>query len=136
MLDRHSQHHGWRARQWWDRLPVLDDVDREALVVPPLPAVSEVMSGLVEVEGTAARLAGLYRVALPRAHVSYRTHRKLADRVADGSVLRTLRIVDSDVIRDWTEGEAALQSLLISPDLVEQAASTVAKLEVLLSDRW
>jgi hypothetical protein len=34
-LDRHAQHAAWRAAQWWDRLPVLAQVDREALVVAP-----------------------------------------------------------------------------------------------------
>jgi len=137
MLDRHSQHHAWRARQWWDRLPVLDDVDREGLVVQPTPAVGAVMAELTkltELQGTAIRLAGLYRVALARVHVSYRAHRKLADEVADSSTVRTLEIVRRDVVRDWTEGEAALQSLLISRESVDGAASTVARLELLVSN--
>jgi hypothetical protein len=33
-LDRHSQHAAWRAQQWWDRLPVLAQIDRDALVTP------------------------------------------------------------------------------------------------------
>lgn len=133
MLDRHSQHHAWRARQWWDRLPVLDDVDREGLVVEPSPAVGAVMAELTQLLGTAIRLAGLYRVAMARVHVSYRDHRKLAGEVADSSIVRTLEIVGRDVVRDWTEGEAALQSLLISTESVDGAASTVARLELLLS---
>jgi hypothetical protein len=36
-LDRHSQHAAWRAAQWWDRLPVLAQVDRDALVAPSRP---------------------------------------------------------------------------------------------------
>lgn len=133
MLDRHSQHHAWRARQWWDRLPVLDDVDREGLVVQPTPAVGAVMVELTELQGTAIRLAGLYRVAMARVHVSYRAHRKLAGEVADSSTLRTLEIVGRDVVTDWTEGEAALQPLLTRRESVDGAASTVARLELLLS---
>ena len=134
MLDRHSQHHAWRARQWWDRLPVLDDVDREALVAPPAPAVAALMDALAGLGVTVPRLAGLYRVALGRVHVSYRAHGRLAGPVADGSVLRTLDIVGRDVIRDWTEGEAALQSLLITRGAVDEAAAAVARLEGLLAE--
>jgi hypothetical protein len=133
MLDRHSQHHAWRARQWWDRLPVLDDVDRDALVTPPGPAVAQVLSTLSEVRPTVPRLAGLYRVAMARIHVSYRNHRSLAGPVADASVIRTLDIVGPDVIGDWTEGEAVLQSLLTTHQGVDDAASIVAHLEGLLA---
>ncbi|HWE57130.1 MAG TPA: hypothetical protein VG435_16590, partial [Acidimicrobiales bacterium] len=35
LFDRHSHHHAWRAAQWWDRLPVLADVDRDAQCRPP-----------------------------------------------------------------------------------------------------
>ena len=134
MLDRQSQHHAWRARQWWDRLPVLDDVNREALVAPPTPAVAAVMDALSRLEDTVPRLAGLYRVALARVHVSYRSHQALAGSVADASVLRTLDIVGHDVVRDWTEGEAALQSLLTTRRAVDEAATAVGKLEGLLAD--
>jgi hypothetical protein len=33
-LDRHSQHAAWRAEQWWARLPILAQIDRNALVAP------------------------------------------------------------------------------------------------------
>ena len=39
LFDRHSQHHAWRAGQWWERLPVSAGVDRDGLVVAPSPAV-------------------------------------------------------------------------------------------------
>jgi hypothetical protein len=132
MLDRHSQHHAWRARQWWDRLPVLDDVDRDSLVVPPAPAVNELMSALANVQGTPARLAGLYRVALARVHASYRAHRKRAGELADSSVIRTLKITGVDVVSDWAEGEAVLQSLLTGRSEVDEAAAAVARLERML----
>jgi hypothetical protein len=134
MLDRHSQHHAWRSRQWWDRLPVLDDVDREGLVAPPGPAVGAVLMTLAEVQATIPRLAGLYRVAMARIHVSYRNHRALASPVSDASVMRTLDIVGPDVIGDWTEGEAVLQSILTTRRGAEDAASIVSHLEGLLAE--
>ena len=66
LFDRHSQHHAWRADQWWDRLPVLADVDRPGLVVAPSPGVGALAGGLADLDGTIPRLAGAYRVALPR----------------------------------------------------------------------
>jgi hypothetical protein len=133
MLDRHSQHHAWRARQWWDRLPVLDDVDRDQLVAPTGAAVAEVMSALSGLEGTVARLAGLYRVALARVHASYRAHQALVSEVSDGSVLRTLKITGRDVLNDWSEGEARLQSLLGERPAVDEAAAAVTRLERMLA---
>lgn len=112
LLDRHSQHHAWRALQWWDRLPVLADVDRDALCVAPEGPAAPALDALAGVEGTAGRLAGAYRVVLPRMWTDYRRHGTLADPVADGSTLRTLAIVGADLATDWREGEAVLQELI------------------------
>jgi hypothetical protein len=102
-------------------------------VVPPGPAVAAVLSALAELQLTVPRLAGLYRVALARVHVSYRNHRALANPVSDGSVMRTLDIVGPDVMGDWSEGEAILQSLLTDRQAVGDAAGIVSQLEGLLA---
>jgi hypothetical protein len=132
LLDRHSQHHAWRAQQWWDRLPVPAGLDREALVVPPSPGAEEAAETLAGREGNPARLAGAYRFALPRLAVAYRHHLSLTGPVADGSVIRTLELVGSDLERDWREGEALLQKHLGEVAAVKEAADTVALLELLL----
>jgi replicative DNA helicase len=93
-----------------------------------------VLTALADVPPTVPRLAGLFRVALARVHVSYRNHRALAGPVAEASVLRTLDIVGPDVIGDWTEGEAVLQSLLTNRQAVQEAAATVLNLEGLLAE--
>jgi hypothetical protein len=89
LFDRHSQHHAWRAQQWWDRLPVLADVDRDRLIQPPTPAVAAGAAALAGLEGATARLAGVYRVALPRLFAGYQRHRQRADPASDGSAIRT-----------------------------------------------
>jgi hypothetical protein len=132
MLDRHSQHHAWRAQQWWDRLPVLADVDRPALVVADAPALTAATEALAGAQGTTLRLAGLYRVLLPRLCGRYRQHRSLAAQVSDGSIIRTLDIVTGDVEADWREGELLLQQLLTDSNSVRAAADGVAELESLL----
>ena len=133
MLDRHSSHHSWRATQWWERLPVVADVDRALLVADaasgPWPAALEEAEGL---EGSVARLAAAYRVLLPRLAADYARHRGAASPAADGSTLRTLAIVGDDLVSDWVEGELALQSLVTSASDARLAAATVARLEALI----
>ena len=112
MLDRHSRHHAWRAQQWWDRLPVLADVDRRGLCVPPSDGWSAALDHLAGVEHTSGRLAALYRVVLPRLHTRYSRQHAEAGPASDGSSIRTLAIVTADLAEDWHEGEAALEAIL------------------------
>jgi len=133
MLDRHSQHHAWRATQWWERLPVLADVDRGALVCAPSPAAATAMGLVGETVETVARLAGAYRFALPRMFAAYQQHRATASPVSDGSVLRTLGLVGPDLSSDWAEGEVALQGLIRSDGAAQLAAAAVARLEGVLA---
>jgi hypothetical protein len=132
MLDRHSQHHAWRAAQWWDRLPVLADVDRETLVCAPSPGWAEVMEALASLACPVERLAGAYRVALPRVASSYRDHRQAASHLGDGAVIRTLDYVARDLAKDWAEGEAVTETLLRTDADIDRAAAITARLERLL----
>ncbi|MGH9114715.1 MAG: hypothetical protein ACRDWW_02685 [Acidimicrobiales bacterium] len=132
MLDRHSQHHAWRALQWWDRLPVVAGVDRESWVVPPSPAVGAAAAALADLDGTVARLAGAYRMALPRLAHAYEDLRATAGTIADGPTVRTVGLVGGDLGADWREGELCLQRLIVDMPAVEVAAATVASLERLL----
>jgi hypothetical protein len=132
LFDRHSQHHAWRAEQWWDRLPVLAEVPRTALVVPPTAGAQEVAAALAGLDGTVARMAGAYRVAIPRLYAAYRRHRLQADPVSDGSAIRTLDLLVPDVVADWHEGEVLLQRLLNDEASVAASAAAVTRLERLL----
>jgi hypothetical protein len=132
LFDRHSQHHAWRGDQWWDRLPVLADVDRPGLVVAPSAQVAEVAAALVALEGTIPRLAGAYRLALPRLVAAYEEHRLKASPPSDEAMIRTLDIVLPDAGADWREGEVLLQQRLADETQVQLAADTVARLERLL----
>jgi hypothetical protein len=133
MLDRHSRHHAWRAAQWTDRLPVLADVDRDQLTAAPSAQAAVLIDSLRAVEGGAARLAGVYRVVLPRLWSRYERHRRSAGEAADSSVLRTLAMLTTDVAADWHEGEACLQGELVDEDAVRSAAAAVVSLEGLLA---
>lgn len=129
MFDRHSRHGAWRAAQWGERLPVLADVDRAALGAPDDPAVDAVVRDLTGLTEPVARLAGVYRVLLPRAWAAYHSHRQRAGDPSDSSTIRTLDIVSSDLAGDWREGEVALQELLAGEADVVLAGQTVAALE-------
>jgi hypothetical protein len=132
IFDRHSQHHAWRADQWWDRLPVLADVDRQALVAAPSARVAALADRLPTLRGTVPRLAGVYRVALPRLAAAYQEHRLRANPVSDEAAIRTLDIMLPDVVGDWRQGEGLLQQLLSNEADIAAAADTVSALERLL----
>jgi hypothetical protein len=137
ILDRHSHHAAWRAREWWDRMPVLADLDRAALSVPPSTPARVALERLATVEGDANRLAAAYRFALPRLWATYDRYqvRLVAGdgAVSDGSSLRTVGLVAPDLAADWREGETALQQVLRSRPEIREAAGTVTALEELLT---
>ncbi len=137
LFDRHSNHCAWRAAQWWDRLPVLADVDRDELCRAPSEEAARAVEALRGLEGTVARLAGAHRVAIPRLYVAYGKHRSRTGTVADGSTLRTLGLLLPDLAADWHEGEAVLQDLLAGGrgggGAVREAAAAVTTLEDILS---
>jgi hypothetical protein len=129
MFDRHSRHHAWRAGQWRDRLPVVADLDPESLIRPPSPRLEATYRALADLDGAVARLAGAYRLALPRLAGSYGGYQHRANPVSDSSGLRTVDMVRRDVHRDWRDGELLLQAVLADDPSITQAALTVAALE-------
>lgn len=112
LFDRHSNHHAWRAQQWWDRLPVLADLDRAELVAAQGAGLVAAFDALAAQESTLTRLACTYRMMIPRLAASYERHRLCTSAVADSSVLRTLVMLSADVATDWLEGEAVLELIL------------------------
>lgn len=134
-LDGQSMRHSWHAELWADRLPVMDGVDADDLTVPSAPttALFAALNGEAlpsdgpgsswpPAEEVAAgppaalpRLAGLYRVVLPRLVTTYVRHRRAANPVTDGPVLRALQLVLNDEIEDWHAGERLVQRLVTRP---------------------
>jgi hypothetical protein len=123
-----ARHHAWRADQWADRFPVVRGLDLAAATRSP-PGWIEALDllaagdggGRVRVGGgavggavsmTPARLAGLVRVVLPRLVVLHDGWVAVLSPVADGALLRTLRLVVADEVDDWRAGEQVLQAVL------------------------
>ncbi|MCU4187434.1 hypothetical protein K6U06_23960 [Acidiferrimicrobium sp. IK] len=137
LLDTHAQHAAWRAQQWWERLPVLAVIERDALVRPPSGAIAGLVEQLATAgpDATVARMAAAYRVLLARLLAGYSREAHLLSPVSDGPARRTLAQAESDASADWRAGESFLQRLLTDASAVDQAASTVADLERLLALR-
>lgn len=128
-LDRVSAEHAWHAELWAARLPVIDGVDPDALTRPLGPAVGPLMEALAATAGTVGRLAGLYRVVLPRLLVTYHRHLERAVAVADGPVVRALRLVRRDEAESWAQGESLLEGALATPSDADAAAEVQRRLE-------
>jgi hypothetical protein len=134
-LDAQSMRHAWHAELWGDRLPVLAGVDPDGLTRPS-PVAAALLAGLdgvvpvaegpgstwppagdvpVDRPGALPRLAGLYRVVLPRLVTSYTRHLRVVAPVADGPLRRALRLVLRDEVEDWLAGERLVQRLVTRP---------------------
>ena len=148
-LDAQSLRHAWHADLWADRLPVLSGVDPAGLSVPSSSSVAlfAALDGLApgtdlpgstwppaEEEslgrpGALPRLAGLYRVVLPRLVISYERHLRAVSPVTDAPVTRALRLVLNDEIEDWHAGERLVQRLMTRPHDVAAVHEFLERLE-------
>jgi hypothetical protein len=150
-LDAQSTRHAWHAELWADRLPVLAGVDPELLTKPPEPAgaVLATLAGngppsgqpgsswspaeeggsAIGPRGALPRLAGLYRVVMPRLVVSYGRHLAAASPVTDGPVIRALRLILADEVEDWHAGERLVQRLVTRPHDVAAVYAHQQRLE-------
>ncbi len=126
--------HAWHAELFADRLPVRSGVDPDALTRPS-PATAALLAALDGVEpvgdgpgatwppegevvprpGALPRLAGLYRVVLPRLVTTYTRHLRVTSPVADAPLRRALTLVLRDGTEDWLAGERLVQRLVTRP---------------------
>ena len=140
LLDALSLQHAWHAELWADRLPVLDGVDHDRLTRSPaaLARLFEAMAEPDRLEPPAgeerwvARLAGLFRVVLPRLAVGYGRHLSMAVPATDGPTIRALRLILRDELEAWQAGEALLEELVTGPARAAAAAAAQHLLENLL----
>lgn len=148
-LDAQSMRHAWHAELFADRLPVLAGSDPDVLTGPS-PATAALLSALDGIEapaegpgstwpsadevpaprpGALPRLAGLYRVVLPRLVTSYTRHLAVVAPVADAPLQRALRLVLRDEVEDWLAGERLVQRLVTRPHDVDAVYGFQQRLE-------
>ncbi len=82
-----------------------------------------------ELPGTLPRLAGLYRVVLPRLVVSYERHLAATALPTDAPIIRALRLVLNDEIEDWRAGEQLIERLVTRPHDVAAVVDYQRRLE-------
>lgn len=123
LFDVYSQQHAWHAELWAERLPVLDTLDPATLTLPPGVEVDRLLGMLAggapgqapAAGGTLLRLVSLARVVLPRLIAGYGLHLRRVSPVADGPVVRSLRLVVQDEIEAWQATETLVQTLVDRP---------------------
>jgi hypothetical protein len=134
-LATHSRQHGWHAEVWHDLLPVIGETGVDSYIAPASPALGAFVEALAAPEAadlTIEKLVGACRVLLPHTAVTYADHLDHASPISDGPAIRGLRLVLSDQLDHWHEGEALLQAQLRSEADLERAASHQLQLERLL----
>jgi hypothetical protein len=147
-LDAQSMRHAWHAELFADRLPVRSGVDPDALTRPS-PAAAALLAAMDGVEpvgdgpgaswppegeavprpGALPRLAGLYRVVLPRLVTTYTRHLWVTSPVADAPLRRALTLVLRDATEDWMAGERLVQRLVDRPHDVAAVYEFLERLE-------
>jgi hypothetical protein len=130
-LATHSRRHAWHAELWHEHLPRVAGIEADSLVAPPSDGADAALAALAEPASTLERLAGAYRVVLPRVVTATARRLAAATPVADAALARSLRFVLADDLDEWREGEALLQSLIAGPDEVDRATAHAARLEKL-----
>jgi len=125
--------HAWHAEVWRERFPEARAFDVEALTVPAAPAVADLLAAVAGATRTLERLVGAYRVVVPRLVAAYTAHLNHTSAAADGALARSLRLVLSDEVAAWQDGELLVESLIASPDDAARAAAHLGALEGLLA---
>ena len=131
-LATQSRRHAWHADLWREHLPRVAGIDADSLVAPPGDGWADVIAALAESASTPERLAGAYRVVLPRVVTATARRLAAATPVADAALARSLRFVLADDLDEWRDGEALLQSLMATPEDVDRVSAHAARLEKLL----
>jgi hypothetical protein len=156
LFDVYSQQHAWHAELFAERLPALDSVDPESLVLPPSVEVDRMLgvlagvvpehrdsagtegvsgAGRLEVPagGTLPRLVGIGRVVLARLVTGYTLHLRRVSPVVDAPLARCLRLVLRDEAEEWQTLEALTQALLRRPHDVAVVTGHQQRLEEIIA---
>lgn len=133
LFDAQSQQHAWHASLFAERLPLLPGLEAGGLTRAPSPAVSGALDRLASAPGSAARLAVLARVLLPRLVTGYRRHLARSRPWSDGPLTRALRLVVRDEVEAQLEAEALLETALAGAGNRDRPLEAASQVEQLLA---
>ena len=134
-LGTHCYKHAWHAELWHKRLPELREMNPDRLTQPANDAMVRFMDAVTEPEApdqTIEKLAGVYRVLIPRKIAAYTYHLNATSTITDAPTIRSLKFILTDEYDDWRDGEMMLQSLIRTPEEADRAAARVRELERLV----
>jgi hypothetical protein len=136
-LGEQASRHGWHAELLFERLPQVGGMDPEELVRSGGHAVGAVIGAACRpVAGDVAvqALAGHCRVVLPALIESYRSLMGGASEVADGSLVRSLRMVVTDDLDEWQRGDALVRRVVTDPSELREVLDHQSDLELLMME--
>src|SRR5437016_13992756 len=134
-LGTHCYKHAWHSELWHKRLPELREMNPDRLTQPANDAMVKFMEAVTEPEGpdqTIEKLAGVYRVLIPRKIAAYTYHLNVTSTITDAPTIRSLKLALNDEFEDWRDGEMLIQALIETDEEVERAAAHQARLEKII----
>lgn len=111
-LAAHCHRHAAHAALWRERLPQATGVDGAAMVASPHRAIDDALHLLGAPTDTLRRLAGLYRVFVPRLVAAHTFHRHVTNSVTDGPTVDVLDAVVAGSMGQWRDGEMMIETVL------------------------
>lgn len=131
IFGQHCYQHAWHAELFEGRLPRLREFAADKFTCSPNDAAGRLLDAMQSKVTAIERMAGAYRVLMPRLVGAYEAHLALTVPITDSPTIRSLSLALTDVLQEWRSGELLLQRLLRSPEAIAEAADTVAELELL-----
>jgi hypothetical protein len=128
-LAAHSHRHAAHVALWRDRLPRATGIDGAAMVTSPASALDDAFVVLASPADTLRRLAGVYRVMVPRLVAAYTYQRNVTNAVTDSPTVTVLEVVIADLVAAGRDGELMIETLLSTAADVDAAARHQADVE-------
>lgn len=127
MFDDHSRRHSWHSTVWFDRLPLLSNVDTEELVRAPSEAFAALLDELAELRDPLERLSGGYEVMVTHLIVSYRQELDRLDPVGDATARHWLGFLLQNLTEELLQGASEIHDGVNDSEDLDQITSARKK---------
>ena len=130
-----SRRHGWLAREWAERLPVVAGLDPEALTRPS-GDVAAAVEQLAVAQDPGARVVSLHGHLVPRLAATYRRHLDRCVAVADRPVARVLGLALDALAEEEAALTPVVEHLLVGTAIGETGAGKPSEPLVAWPGAW